>query len=571
MKVCLKTLIALIFLFSCESKIASQLNFSSKTISEERIEVPKDRVLAPGVVVDLRCDQADLLYPLGYNDEFSGCAWHIINRSQYIKKDPSQIGEEVYENRTLSGVDLSLTQYALEKYSGKNIKVHIIDFGINYKHPDLIDNFNQEDSKGCDGYNQAPAPDRIGLKTNHGTAVAGIIGASKNSIGLSGIAPDSKLSYYNIGSSCVNLVEALEVSKVDIVNMSFGQETCFEHIKTTENDYNAIYNNSDQADVLYLSAAGNEKIEKTSVTSEAQCPGYGDTNRYNINAHPYTFSVGAVNEKGEVADYSNPGSSLFIMGIGSSKDIKSPGICSTSFNDTYDCKLKETSAATPMISGISALIKEANPKLNNIDTAFILAKTATPIEEEITTKSYQEKNLSIEEKKYINYSINSQGLKHSYNSGFGLVNGDKAVKLAESYENFSGPLEKYESNIFSSDDNISVKKEISAKTCESISVSLTKDFKVFNTIWSFEIQGAVKDLVIFQKAADQTNSQLIRDSLISNKSYEFFHKFKSFSALGTNAKGDWQVEICNNGSEKVFWNKVNLQVFGYEDLNKLKL
>lgn len=112
-------------------------------------------------------------------------------------------------------------------YTGKGVKVAVIDTGIDYSHPDLSANF-----KG--GYNFIHLNDdpmetlpTEGPPTNHGTHVAGIIAANGD---IKGVAPDADIYVYKAlgpggqGTS-IQVMAALERAVedgVDVINLSLG-------------------------------------------------------------------------------------------------------------------------------------------------------------------------------------------------------------------------------------------------------------------------------------------------------------------------------------------------------------
>lgn len=115
----------------------------------------------------------------------------------------------------------------LNTYTGAGIKIGVIDTGIDYQHPDLVENFSG-------GYDLVDLDDdpmetqaNQGPPTIHGTHVAGVIAANGE---MTGIAPDAELyGYRALGpggtGTTIQVIAALEKAvkdEVDIINMSLG-------------------------------------------------------------------------------------------------------------------------------------------------------------------------------------------------------------------------------------------------------------------------------------------------------------------------------------------------------------
>src|SRR5699024_4063590 len=113
--------------------------------------------------------------------------------------------------------------------TGKGIKDAVIDTGIDYNHPDLMNSY----AKGYDLFDFDSDPMETlpeeGMPTHHGTHVAGIIAADGE---LQGIAPDASIyAYRALGPggfrSTVHVLAALEQAvkdDVDIINLSLGNQ-----------------------------------------------------------------------------------------------------------------------------------------------------------------------------------------------------------------------------------------------------------------------------------------------------------------------------------------------------------
>ncbi|MCG3417934.1 S8 family serine peptidase [Oceanobacillus jordanicus] len=113
------------------------------------------------------------------------------------------------------------------RYTGKGIKVGVIDTGIDYNHPDLQANF----VKGYDLVDLDDDPMETqanqGIPTLHGTHVAGIIAADGE---LKGVAPDAEIYAYRAlgpggSGTSVQVIAAMEQAVkdgVDVMNLSLG-------------------------------------------------------------------------------------------------------------------------------------------------------------------------------------------------------------------------------------------------------------------------------------------------------------------------------------------------------------
>ncbi|NBD28023.1 S8 family serine peptidase [Paenibacillus glycinis] len=160
-----------------------------------------------------------------------------------------------------------------EGYTGKGLKVGVIDTGVDYVHPDLKgafkgghDSFYNDD----DPYEDIPVPEQLVAGTSHGTHVSGTIaGRAANADGhflQKGIAYESDLYVYKVlggplgnGTSAmiVDGIEHAVKDGMDVINLSLGDDG-------TKDPYSAeaiAINNAALAGVVPVIAAGNAAMD----------------------------------------------------------------------------------------------------------------------------------------------------------------------------------------------------------------------------------------------------------------------------------------------------------------------
>lgn len=111
-------------------------------------------------------------------------------------------------------------------YTGKGVKVFILDGGIDPTHPDLIPNLN---TSLC--YSFVNGETYVDSTNGHGTHVAGIIAAADNQFGVIGVAPEAEIVMVKVlssetGSGSFSGINAgivySALNGADVINMSLG-------------------------------------------------------------------------------------------------------------------------------------------------------------------------------------------------------------------------------------------------------------------------------------------------------------------------------------------------------------
>lgn len=237
-------------------------------------------------------------------------------------------------------------------YTGKGVKVAVLDTGIDSAHPDLMYTSDghvkviAEQSfidVNFDGIPDEGPEDIIG----HGTHVAGTVAGNGYQIG---VAPDALLMNAKVCSSigCATswMIEAVEwaiLNDADIITMSIGGST-FWGLDALDD----ILDYAWQQGIVVTIAAGNDGPAASSV----QSPGTG----------PRVITVASSDGYDLITAFSGRGPSAFGH---YDPDIAAPGdyIFSTLPGAAYGI-YGGTSMATPHVAGAAALLLEAHPRAN---------------------------------------------------------------------------------------------------------------------------------------------------------------------------------------------------------------
>ncbi len=357
-------------------------------------------------------------------DAFFGCQWHLDNTGQ------SGGG---------SGEDINVVEVWEGGNTGAGVNIAIVDDGLYLEHEDLKNRVNT--SRNYDYWTGVPGGVSQLFWVNHGTSVAGLIAAEHNEVGVRGVAPGATIYSYNFvdwlsagEAELRDLVDAMTRHRVgtQVSSNSWGflddgaphpAEAAWEAAIET-----GLREGDGGRGISYIWAAGNGGDPDDYALDNANLDGY--LNFYGVTA------VCAVDHSGKKSRYSEPGANLWVCapsdGDGAFITTTKSAALLYPFGDGSDFTpglywgdFGGTSAAAPIVSGVVALIKSANPLLTWRDVKLILAASAR--KNDASDGDWEDGALQ--------YGSDTDDYSFNHKYGFGVVDAGAAVDLAADWTN----------------------------------------------------------------------------------------------------------------------------------------
>ena len=442
------------------------------------------------------------------NDPLYGCQWHLSNDDQF---------------RNSAGQDIRVEE-VWSTYTGSGINVAVVDDGMHHQHEDLTDNV-------LTSFNHNYDPDLTDIYhpfEDHGTAVAGLIAAKDNSLGMRGVAPEAKIYGYNYLVEPTDANEANAMSRnaatTAISNNSWGPGDSGQPEPATELWEAAVKNGVttgyDGKGVFYAWAAGNG----------------GDFDYSTLDEYANFYAVTAICAVGHDdirSSYSEAGANLWVCGPSSSGRVGQPRIATTDNGHRYRGSFGGTSAATPIASGVVALVREANNSLTWRDVKLVLAASAR--------KNDPDNTSWVEGAFKYGSTTDRYNFNHEY--GFGMVDAKAAVDLAPGWTNVRDLREiTSESSVI----NLPIPDLPSSGTPTIVTASLTVDpyveFVEFVEVNAHFNHPYFRDLTVELVSPSGAVSTLSPSALVDGELTTEF-RFGSARHLGEDAAGEWNLRI----------------------------
>ncbi|MDX2176506.1 MAG: S8 family serine peptidase [Candidatus Sumerlaeia bacterium] len=461
---------------------------------------------------------------------------------------------------------------------GQTVNIAINDDGLQEDHPDLAPNVRADLSIDLNFEDDDPTPGVFSTDDGHGTACAGVAAARGfNGVGVTGAAPEASL----VGQRFLSIYDDSPVTDTGVAFMLSRNSTesnPANQIHVNSNSWGPIFflgrivglssldrdamtagvtNGRNGRGIVYVYAAGNSACEAV------------DTNAAGRNASRFGISVGALGANGTRSYYSQAGESLWVVapsnygfscpfntvaGIATTDltpvlfegEVVERGYLAGNYTDnSAEAGFGGTSSACPLISGVCALILEANPDLGWRDVKWILAETSRRVDGR--NKGWRR---------------NTAGFWYNREYGFGLPDAHAAVEKALTWTNLppeATPLEASETV------GVRVPDRDPRGVIRSLSVDASGDFITEAVEFTVKATHATRgDFYIVVQSPTGTLSEIARPRREdANANYDNY-TFTTARFLGERANGTWRMYIGDRiGGDVGTWDSWSMKVHGH--------
>ncbi|MEZ0267134.1 MAG: S8 family serine peptidase [Phycisphaerae bacterium] len=472
-------------------------------------------------------------------------AMHRLVYRAAAPNDPLFNTQWIYNTSTSTNYNLLP---AWDVATGAGVRIAIVDDGVDVAHADMAAGYDAAYSWDFAGNDAVPNPGNNG---DHGTAVAGIaVARANNSTGIAGAAPGSRWSAVRMPNNTSDSTEASAFgwhnNDIDIYNNTSGPD---DDGQTLEGPgplalaaiKNAVATGRNGLGNIFVWSAGNGLAANDNVNYD------GYANRREV------IAVTAIDPSGAQSTYAEPGAAILVAGYswkgtGSTGFVPSTDRSGTAGYNTasgsagdYTPYFSGTSAVAPAVSGIVALMLDANPTLTWRDVQAILGYSTR--QNDVAGGGW---------------TTNGAGRKVSHKYGFGALDAAVAVNKALTWTNL-GPEVSESSGLITVNDAIPDNTGV-ARTSPVTLNSLTRIEKVEVTLTATHASRGQLRVVL--TSPDGTQSVLAEQHADTGDDYSSW-TFSSVRHWDEIAKGTWTLSVTDSVSGTTgTLNSWQLKVYG---------
>ncbi len=449
-----------------------------------------------------------------------------------------------------------------DEFTGAGVNIGIYDGAVETTHPDLAGNYNPGLEVTDFGGNTVVQ----GAPDFHGTAVAGLIGAPNNGIGVVGVAYGSSLTGVDIFGTGVfgnvngSLSEFLHIvgqqSNFDIINNSWGSTPAFLNDQSLNSGGFADLVADAYATASALGRGGLGTIEVQAAGNETL-----DANGSGLNSSRHTITVSATDQQGDSASFSNFGTSILVAGPAAAVSTDVTGAGGDVPGDYTDV-FGGTSAATPVVSGVIALMLEANPGLGWRDVQNILANSASLTGSDLGGAAGANEHGTWQVTG--GTGLNGGGMHVHTDYGYGMVNVFNAVRMAEVWHLFDSAQTSANEVTSTGTRVINQTLPDNNATGSSFTVTLNNNIEIEHIALTIAMNvDFIGDLSIILTSPEGTEIEVLAENLNVGTSVNGTWTFGIDHLRGELSQGTWTVRLADNfAADTSIINSIDITAFG---------
>ncbi|MED4255794.1 S8 family serine peptidase [Priestia megaterium] len=248
-------------------------------------------------------------------DEIFKTSFNFSNKKNSIFKDSLTSDTQNGELSKILGWDTDKITEQGKSYvkqpGNHDIKIALVDSGIDFNHPDLKNNILSE------GKSFVPHVSNTDDHMGHGTMTAGSIAANGKMLGVGpnlGIIPYKVMDNWVDGAESSWVIEAIIAAandNVDIINLSLGTYKSLNRVEDSAivEGYSRALKYAHKKGAIVVASAGNEGYDTSNPTNLAKQMGLEGDKQIHLpgSASNYLINVSATNKKDKLSSYSNYG------------------------------------------------------------------------------------------------------------------------------------------------------------------------------------------------------------------------------------------------------------------------